>query len=262
MERGTKSALEELKRLATKAHADELVGRLRRAAQVLREPVPFEDKLQQADRRSSLYEPTWAAQDETEAKLLIYNTDSEQSFLDGGKADAVRLSPYFDSGSTVLDFGCGIGRVARFVAPECERLFAVDISERMLEFASERMAEHHNVTYVRSHDVVIPEVPSASVDLVYSFLVLQHVEREDAFLLLEELRRVLRKDGTLFVTFPNLLADEYLDAFLNYVRHPETRLPGRARFYTPQEVTRMVEAAGFEAELQGDVEILVVARPR
>lgn len=259
MENAAKKAYERARRLATREHADELLGRIRRAARTLAEPVPEEEKT--TPRRSSVYEPTWSAQDETEAKLLIYNTDSEKSFDEGGRRDADRLRAYFDEKSSVLDLGCGIGRVARFVAPDCRQLWAVDISERMLEFASKRMAHLDNITYLHSTDVEMAAVPSGSIDLAYSFLVLQHLEREDAFLVLEELRRVLKPDGTLFLTFPNLLSDEYLASFINYAHSGASREPGRARVYTPQEVARILPAAGFTAEIEGDVEIVAIAHP-
>lgn len=259
MENPAKRAVEQVRRLATREHAEELAGRIRRAARTLGEPVPDADKPRA--RRSNIYEPTWTAKDETEAKLLIYNTESEQSFEEGGRRDAARLRPYFDEHSTVLDLGCGIGRVARFVAPDCGRLWAVDISEPMLEFASQRMAQFDNITYLHCNDVEMAAVPSKSVDLAYSLLVLQHLEREDAFLVLEEFRRILKPGGTLYLTFPNLLSDEYLASFVNYAHSGASREPGRARIYTPEEVARILPAAGFSAEIDPGVEITVVAHP-
>ena len=38
----------------------------------------------------------------------------------------------------------------------------------------------------------MPAVPDDAVDVAYSLLTLQHLEREDAFALLRDLRRVVR----------------------------------------------------------------------
>lgn len=209
----------------------------------------------------SRYEPTWSPPTKADALLAIYNTESEASFEEGGRLDHDRLMPYYDRDSVVLDLGCGIGRVARYVAPECRQLYAVDVSARMLELASERMRSFDNVTYVLGQDVAFPQVPSGSVDLAYSLLVLQHVEREDAFLLLEELRRVVKPTGAVVLTFPNLLSDVYLESFLTYAHSGASTEPARARIYTPEEVGRLLPAAGFSAEIVAETEIRVVARP-
>jgi ubiquinone/menaquinone biosynthesis C-methylase UbiE len=209
----------------------------------------------------SRYESTWTPSTEGDAKLLIYLTESEESFAEGGRVDFQRLSPWFNEDATVLDLGCGIGRVARFVAPECSKLWAVDVSERMLEMAAVRLSAFKNVSFVHSQDVSIPEVPDASVDLAYSLLVLQHLEREDAFLLLEELRRLIKPSGTVVLSYPNLLADGYLESFLQYAHNGASTEPARARFYTPQEVERILSAAGFRADIEAETEIRVVAHP-
>jgi SAM-dependent methyltransferase len=208
------------------------------------------------------YEELWKPLTVTEAIAEIYNTTDVESFERGGRLDFDWLAPFLSESTTVLDFGCGIGRVARYVAPACKEIWAVDISARMLELATRRMKDYTNVHYVRSQDTRIPDVPTASIDLVYSLLVLQHVEREDAFLLLEELRRVLRRDGRAVLTFPNLLSDIYLDSFVHYARSGASTQANRARVYTPQEVERILGAAGFDAELDVNTEIRVVARPQ
>lgn len=207
------------------------------------------------------YGRLWNPGDVTEAIAEIYNTTDLESFERGGKLDSEWLSPYLSESATVLDFGCGIGRVARYVAPACKQLWAVDASPRMLELAAQRLAAFGNVRFLRSQDTAIPDVAAGSVDLVYSLLVLQHVEREDAFLILEELRRVLHPDGRAVLTFPNLLSDTYLESFLQYVRAGASTQANRARIYTPQEVERLLSAAGFEADIDAGTEIRVVAKP-
>jgi ubiquinone/menaquinone biosynthesis C-methylase UbiE len=207
------------------------------------------------------YGQYWQPHANTDAMLQIYNTDNPASFEEGGRIDADRLSPYFDASSTVLDLGCGSGRVARYIAPFCATLWAVDASTRMLEFAKDRLGAFHNVRYAKCDDVTIPDVPTGSVDLAYSLLVLQHLEREDAFLLLRELRRVTKPTGVVVVTFPNLLSDTYLQAFVTYATTHETSNPARARIYTPQEVERILPEAGFSAEIDAEREIRAVCRP-
>jgi len=205
------------------------------------------------------YGGRWVPVDETEAMDQILNNKNPEEFEAAGRRDAERLiGPLLEPTDTVLDLGCGIGRVSRYVAPMCRELWAVDASETMLGYARERLAELPNVRFALSRELAFPDVPTGSVDLAYSLLTLQHVEREHAFRLLRELHRVLRPGGRGVLTFPNLLSQQYLEAFLHYVEVDEVDNPARARFYTPEEVQRILPAAGFAIhELVPETEILV-----
>ncbi len=83
------------------------------------------------------------------------------------------------------------------------------------------------------------------MDLVFSFLVLQHLEREDAFLYLRDAHRVLKPGGRLLTQFPNLLSSEYTRAFLDGADNFPRSL-GRVRLYTEPEVRHLLATAGFE----------------
>ena len=203
----------------------------------------------------------WNPPTEEDAMEAIYNTQVRASFEEGGQLDFARLKQWVNPESTVLDLGCGIGRVALYVAPACAKLWAVDVSPRMLEMARVRLADQRNVQYAICQDVVIPDVPTASIDVAYSLLVLQHLEREDAFLLLQELRRIMRPTGTAVLSFPNLLSETYLASFREYARTRVSSVRSRARFYTAQEVECVLGAAGFKADLEVGTEIYAVATP-
>lgn len=215
----------------------------------------------EAEQADPGYGAIWVPQDETEAMDQILNVSDPEAFEAAGRDDAERLGRFIEPTDTVLDLGCGIGRVTRYVAPLCREIWAVDVSETMLRFARDRLAERQNVHFVLGRGTALPELDTGSIDFAYSLLTLQHVEREHAFKLLRELRRVLRDGGRAFLTFPNLLSDEYLRAFLHYVDVDEVSNPARARFYTPQEVERLLPAAGFEIEsLEAETEIVVTCK--
>jgi ubiquinone/menaquinone biosynthesis C-methylase UbiE len=214
-------------------------------------------------RIGARYARHWLPRSEAQARRLILNDDDPEAFDRSGREAATRLAPLITPDATVLDLGCGIGRVALHVAPLCRTLWAVDASPLMLRYARRRLERAPNVRLARSRGTTVPEVPSGSVDLVYSLLTLQHLEREDAFLLLREIHRMLRPDtGRAYLTFPNLLSDTYLDAFVAYAEAGHAGHAARARFYTPQEVARILPAAGLHPEsLEGEVEIVAIAAP-
>jgi ubiquinone/menaquinone biosynthesis C-methylase UbiE len=213
-------------------------------------------------RPANGYGVWWSPHDEGEARFAILAEAEAALFEESGRADAERVGRLVGREDTVLDLGCGIGRVARYMAERCRLLWAADASRVMLKMAAPRLADRPNVRMVQSHDAAIPEIPDHSVDVAYAILVLQHLEREDAFLLLRELRRLLRPGGAAYLTFPNLLSETYLKVFLDGVESRAVANLARTRMYTPQEVMRLLPAAGFRVEgFRAEQEIVVVCRP-
>jgi SAM-dependent methyltransferase len=207
------------------------------------------------------YGRLWMPRSEEQARRYILNDADPEAFDRSGREAAGRLAPHLAPDAVALDLGCGIGRVALHTAPLCRRLWAVDASPLMLRYARRRLAGCGNVSFARSRGTAVPDVPDASVDLVYSLLTLQHLEREDAFLLMEDARRMLRPGGVAYLTFPNLLSDTYLQAFLGYARGGQSGHRARARFYTPQEVERILPVAGLPiVSLEVATEIVAVCR--
>lgn len=208
------------------------------------------------------YAGLWMPRSEEQARRYILNDPDPETFDRSGAEAAERLGPHLSADAIVVDLGCGIGRVALHVAPRCRLLWAVDASPLMLRYARRRLGERDNVLYARSRGTAVPDVPTGSVDLVYSLLTLQHLEREDAFLLMQDVRRMLRPDGVAHLTFPNLLSDTYLDAFTGYARQGLSGRRARARFYTPQEVARVVPASGLAVSaMEEGTEIVVTCAP-
>lgn len=230
----------------------------RRAANLARAMSPA-GKL--ASPRACDYGVWWSPEDESQARVAIVADADPDRFEASGKTDAERVGRLAGQEATVLDLGCGIGRVALYMADRCRLLWAVDASPVMLSMAARRLADRPNVRLVQSRGVTIPEVPDHSVDLAYSILVLQHVEREDAFSLLRELRRVLRPGGRAYLTFPNVLFDAYLRIFLDGVDAEAVNNPARTRVYTPEEVMRLLPTAGFRIEaFRAEQDIVAVCR--
>jgi ubiquinone/menaquinone biosynthesis C-methylase UbiE len=212
------------------------------------------------------YGDLWKPADELQAMQLVLDESDADRFEASGREQASRvLWPLIEPSDVVLDLGCGIGRVARYVSECCRILWAVDASETMLALARERLADRSNVRFALCQGTTIPALADNSIDFAYSILTLQHLEREDAFKLLLELRRMMRPKAKAFLTFPNLLSDEYLSSFLEYVEAGEASNPVRARFYTPEEVRRLIPVAGFDIQsfVAGvEIEVTCVAAER
>jgi ubiquinone/menaquinone biosynthesis C-methylase UbiE len=73
---------------------------------------------------------------------------------------------------TVVEIGCGVGRLTRAIAPQVGRVLALDIAEEMLTVA--RTGAPPNATFHRSDGRTLP-VPGGSADLVVAYCVFQHL---------------------------------------------------------------------------------------
>jgi SAM-dependent methyltransferase len=124
--------------------------------------------------------------------FLEYEVDrnrlSRQRIIDG------IVSRYLSPGFTCLDYGCGPGFLAYAAAPKVDRVIACDISRGVLACAR-AINPRPNIEYrLIAPDGSIP-VTDGSVDLVYSFAVLQHVTDETFRGILKEIRRTLKSTG-------------------------------------------------------------------
>jgi len=103
-----------------------------------------------------------------------------------------RLQPDF----TVLEVGCGIGRLMKHIVPQVQSSCGVDISQTMIEESHNYLRGVPNVsTFLVEPEGAYPFV-DGTVDLVYSFLCLQHVPgRELLHHIYDEVFRVLKPGG-------------------------------------------------------------------
>jgi SAM-dependent methyltransferase len=164
-----------------------------------------------------------------------------------GRLDADWLREFVSAGSVVLDVGCGIGRIETYLAPHCARMCGVDVSDEMVRAARRRTAGIANVEFYRTSATDLSVFPDGTFDFVFSYLVLQHLEYEDAFRALREIARVLKPTGLAVLQFPSLAAPTYACEF---VRRAETgaRHAVRVRVYTPDLATRLLALAGLKVE--------------
>lgn len=101
-----------------------------------------------------------------------------------------------------LDYGCGVGRLSRALSQRFQRVLGVDIAEAMLAEARTAHAECPNIEFVRNSGDDLAGIDDASVDFIYSNIVLQHAPRTSQRLLIAEFCRVLGAGGVLVFQVP------------------------------------------------------------
>ena len=106
-----------------------------------------------------------------------------------------------DSFKSILDFGCGSGRVTRFFKPMApdSRFFGCDIDRPAIEWCSA------NLTEIGQFAVNPPEPPApypdSNFDFIFVFSVFTHLPEGMQFSWLADLRRMLQPGGLLLATF-------------------------------------------------------------
>jgi SAM-dependent methyltransferase len=108
------------------------------------------------------------------------------------------LRPHFSPTDTVLDYGCGPGFMALASSRFVGHVIGCDISEGALSCAR-ALNSATNIRYINVNSLDYQRLRAGSVDVVYSFAVIQHV-RDDAFeAILRGLARVLRPGGKVLL---------------------------------------------------------------
>lgn len=137
---------------------------------------------------------------------------SEDEFRSAGKNDVTQyfikdelISKELEGKEvTVLEIGCGIGRLSEFISPFVNKLYAVDISEEMISKAKERLSNLNNVHFIVTDGKSFP-ISDQSVDVVFSFIVFQHMPSAEVIKEnLIDISRVLKPGGLAKIQFRGL----------------------------------------------------------
>lgn len=103
--------------------------------------------------------------------------------------------------SKILEIGCGNGDFTRYLALETKAsILAVDISPELIKIAREKI-KSSNVVFEVANVEKLP-FESESFDIIAGKSILHHLNLEKT---LPELKRVLKKEGRIFFSEPNML---------------------------------------------------------
>ncbi|OGM56169.1 hypothetical protein A3E46_02280 [Candidatus Woesebacteria bacterium RIFCSPHIGHO2_12_FULL_46_16] len=123
---------------------------------------------------------------------------TDEDFRESGKTAYGRLitgDELLKNRGTILDYGCGTGRLMEFMANDFNKVIGVDISATMVAEGKQRLRELTNVEFMETDGQYIP-LPDKSIDIVFSYLVFQHIkERGMVEQTFKEIFRVLAPGG-------------------------------------------------------------------
>lgn len=128
---------------------------------------------------------------------------SEEDYWESGRSQALQAAQWIPEGGTVLDFGCGDGRISLPLAKLGFRVTAVDASVEMLLRLQDQDGWREINSIVLSDGLNLSDVLFNQLfDAVVCRAVLIHHSHADGALLVRQLTNVLKPGGVLIADWP------------------------------------------------------------
>jgi len=174
-------------------------------------------------QRFGLTEPYWSVV--ISERFKTSNVEAaKETFYESGRWDRERLYRTLArngidrrSLKSCLEYGCGLGRITRWLAEDFEHVFGYDVSRPHLQTAERYLSERsvRNVTLCHIEKVQDLET-LPRVDLIYSIIVLQHNPPPLIKIIIRALINALNPRGIAYFQVPTYrLGYEFsLDSYL------------------------------------------------
>jgi Methylase involved in ubiquinone/menaquinone biosynthesis len=106
-----------------------------------------------------------------------------------------------------LDFGCGVGRLTRSLAAYFNNVVGVDIAPSMIELAKKYASNSPSCDFYLNQNDDLALFGDSTFDLIYTNVVLQHMEPVYSRRYLAEFIRILKPGGLLVFQLPSELVE-------------------------------------------------------
>lgn len=162
------------------------------------------------------------------------------------------VAPWLSAETRMLEIGPGGGKWTVRLAPRVEHLTVFDVAEAMIERTRARVQSEglDNVSFVLGNGRDMATVPSASLDLVFSYDVFVHIALEDTVAYVAEIARVLKPGGV--VVLHHAVADtraawDRIESHNEWYRDRANTL-GQYYYYSRDAIDRMYARFGLSIE--------------
>ncbi len=150
------------------------------------------------------------------------------------------------TGLKILDVGCSYGALGEAMTKKGNVVFGLDISQAAIERARTRV-HFAAVADITKQDSLPPEIAEERFDLVVMGDIVEHVY--DPLGVLVSARKLLKKDGKLLLSVPNIA--NWLTRLQLLLGRWDYAVSGvmdrtHLRFFTLRSARRLVRAAGYE----------------
>jgi ubiquinone/menaquinone biosynthesis C-methylase UbiE len=103
---------------------------------------------------------------------------------------------------TVLDIACGTGYGSNILSKTAKGVIGIDISQEAIEQAKKEYS-NTNIKFQQGDAAHIP-FPDNTFDAIVSFETIEHLPKEAVEKYLGELKRVLKPDGEIYISSPDI----------------------------------------------------------
>lgn len=140
-------------------------------------------------------------------------------------------------GKKILDIGCSYGWFEKYVGSEAKEIIGIDLCEKDL-FCAKREVKLKNVKFEKGSVLNLEKFEKEEFDIVIMFDVIEHIPKKTEKKALEEIKRILKKNGKLLISTPaNNFSNLFDPAW--YFGH---------RHYSKKQMGNIFKNSGFEIE--------------
>ena len=190
----------------------------------------------------------------TGAFTAVDGSTNEETARLTGSYSAHQVTAALDLKPTdrVLELGCGVGRIGREIAPHVAHWEGADIASNMIEVARERLKDHPNVGFTELSRSSLQPLADASFDKAYCVAVFIHMDKEDFYLYLEEMARVVKPGGLIYFDVWNMASTVGWRRYKMEIDqhrgsdHSLRKDVARNQFSSPEEVRIFLDRSGFD----------------
>lgn len=118
---------------------------------------------------------------------ILGSVETEEDFKLSGEADykqfilddkMIRFEYPDLKKVTILDIGCGVGRMNEFMAKNFKKVIGTDISGEMIKQGQQRLKNFGNIELLENDGETLP-LPDNCVDFAFSYWVYQHIKTKE-----------------------------------------------------------------------------------
>ena len=153
------------------------------------------------------------------------------------------MASLVDSKQKILDLGCGTGDLIKLLKIKNSLVEGVEISRKAAKIGQRR---GYKITIADLHKKF--PYKNNSFDTITAGEIIEHIYDTDFFL--EEIKRILKKNGTLIITTPNLATlGRRLMLLFGINPHIETNLEnsaGHIRYFTKKSLEELLNKHSFK----------------